>query len=139
MKALFYLLDGESNASSWHRVLQYRALLRENEIEMLVSRPVAEAQYQRLVESGAKDTRTKMEFYARFLINRVRDVMQADRADVVVIQRDLFPFGPPVLERLLRRRNPRIVYDTDDATYVRPSFTPRTPFQRWRAWGKPAE
>jgi glycosyltransferase involved in cell wall biosynthesis len=68
-------------------------------------------------------------------------VLSADKktADVVVIQRDLFPFGPPVLERLLARRNPRLVYDTDDATYLRPAFTPNTPVQRLRRFDKVAE
>jgi glycosyltransferase involved in cell wall biosynthesis len=58
---------------------------------------------------------------------------------VVVIQRDLFPFGPPLLERLLARRSARLVYDTDDATYLRPAFTPSTLFQRLRRFDKVAE
>ena len=63
-------------------------------------------------------------------------MLRADRFDVVVIQRDLFPFGPPALERALWRRNPRLVYDTDDATYLRPSFTPNNAFQKLRRFDK---
>ena len=149
MKALFYLLDGDSNASSYHRVLQYIPLLREYGIEARVSRPVPRVVYERLVErggaggggNGRADSRLigKLAFYGLFALCRTLDVQRAHNADVVVIQRDLFPFGPPVLERALFRRNPHLVYDTDDATYLRPSFTPTTPFQRLRRFDKVAE
>src|ERR1700730_16557033 len=124
MKALFYLLDGGTNASSRHRVLQYVPYLRQHGIEPLVSRPVPELLYQRLIERGSASAGGKAGFYGLFLITRFLDVLRANRADVVVIQRDLFPFGPPLLERLLARCNSRLVYDTDDATYLRPAFTP---------------
>jgi glycosyltransferase involved in cell wall biosynthesis len=138
IRVLFYLLDGDSNASSRQRVLQYFPLLRQNGIEPRAARPVPEPIYQRLME-GAGTPSSKLAFYSLFLASRVRDVVRADAFDVVVIQRDLFPFGPPVLERLLVMRNPRLVYDTDDATYVRPAFTPNTPFQRLRRFDKVAE
>jgi glycosyltransferase involved in cell wall biosynthesis len=74
-----------------------------------------------------------------FFATRLIDVQRAEQANVVVIQRDLFPFGPPFLERLLAQRNAHLVYDTDDATYLRPAFTPNTPFQRLRRFDKVAE
>ncbi|MBV9547140.1 MAG: glycosyltransferase [Chloroflexi bacterium] len=139
MRVLFYLLDGDTNASSRQRVIQYMPFLARHGIEGRVSRPVPPRLYQRWLENGRGTAREKAQFYALFWLNRVRDVWRANAADVVVIQRDLFPFGPPVLERLLRRRNPRIAYDTDDATWIRPAFTPNTIFQRMRDWAKPAE
>lgn len=138
MKALFFLLDGETNASSRHRVLQYFPFLRRSGIEPFASRPVPELVYQHLVERSRGTARDKAIFYSLFLACRLSDVLRAARFDVVVIQRDLFPFGPPVLERLLIRRNPRLVYDTDDATYLRPDFTPNTVFQRLRRFDKVA-
>jgi glycosyltransferase involved in cell wall biosynthesis len=140
MRALFYLLDGETNASSHQRALQFFPYLRQHGIQPLLSRPVPEVVYQRLVEGHGDGSRSaKAGFYSLFLACRTLDVLRARRADVVVVQRDLFPFGPPVLERLLTRLNPRLVYDTDDATYVRPAFTPKTPFQRLRRFDKVAE
>ncbi|HYY88089.1 MAG TPA: glycosyltransferase [Chloroflexota bacterium] len=136
MRTVFYLLDGETNASSRHRVLQYLPLLRQHGIEPTVSRPVPERVYQRLVERGSGHLLEKLGYYWLFLACRLRDVLRADRFDVAVVQRDLFPFGPPVLERLLLRRAAALVYDTDDATYLRPSFTPNTPFQRLRRFDK---
>jgi glycosyltransferase involved in cell wall biosynthesis len=175
MKVLFYLLDGESNASSRHRVLQYFPLLRQHDIQPSASRPVPEPLYQRLVERDgrpehrrpppaalehsvgtvtgsvtrgvtgrgereeAAGVATKAAFYSLFLAARTLDVLRADAFDVVVVQRDLFPFGPPWLERMLMRRNARLVYDTDDATYLRPVFTPNTPFQKLRRFDKVAQ
>src|SRR5205085_5017200 len=87
VKALFFLLDGESNGSSALRVMQYLPYLRAAGIEPRVSRPVPEALYQRWMERG----RNKAGFYGLFLATRVLDVLRANRADVAVIQRDLFP------------------------------------------------
>jgi glycosyltransferase involved in cell wall biosynthesis len=141
VRALFFLLDGDSNASSWHRVLQYVPLLRAHDIVSRIARPVPEPVYQALVErrGGGRGAGAKAGFYGLFLAQRLLDVLRAREADVVVVQRDLFPFGPPLLERLLFRRARRLVYDTDDATYLRPSFTPDTVFQRWRHFDKVAE
>jgi glycosyltransferase involved in cell wall biosynthesis len=138
MKAFFYLLDGDSNASSYHRALQYFPLLRKHGIEPHAMRPVPRALYDLLVEQGSRGMWTKAAFYSAFALCRALDVSRAHTADVVVIQRDLFPFGPPVFERMLRRRNAQLVYDTDDATYLRPDFTPDTPFQRLRRFDKVA-
>jgi glycosyltransferase involved in cell wall biosynthesis len=138
VRVRFYLLDGETNASSWHRALQYFPYLRQHGLEPVACRPVPELVYQRLIERGSGSTRAKLAFYGLFAVSRLLDVLRANPDDVVVIQRDLFPFGPPVLERLLARRSSRLVYDTDDATYLRPAFTPNTPFQRLRRFDKVA-
>jgi glycosyltransferase involved in cell wall biosynthesis len=139
MRVLFYLLDGASNASSYHRALQFFPWLRAHGIEPAASLPVPEPLYQSLVERGPFDTRRKAAFYGLFLARRLRDVLAAGRFNVVVVQRDLFPFGPPLLERLLARQGAALVYDTDDATYLRPDFTPDTVFQRFRRFDKVTE
>lgn len=139
MRALFYLLDGDTNASSRLRALQYFPLLRDCGIQAAASRPVPQPLYQRLMEGASRGLPRKAAFYGLFLASRLVDVLRGGLYDVVVIQRDLFPFGPPTLERLLRHVNSHLVYDTDDATYLRPSFTPDTVFQRLRRFDKVAE
>jgi glycosyltransferase involved in cell wall biosynthesis len=136
MKAVFFLLDGDTNASSHQRVLQYFPLLRQAGIEPVASRPVPEPVYERLMDHGPAPTGARAAYYGLFLATRALDVLRADRYDLAVIQRDLFPFGPPWLERVLAQRARRLVYDTDDATYLRPGFTPNTPFQRLRRFDK---
>jgi glycosyltransferase involved in cell wall biosynthesis len=139
VRAIFYLLDGDTNASSRQRVLQFVPSLRQAGIEAVVSRPVPAAVYDRLVERGGGRLSEKLGFYSTFLACRTLDVLRAERFDVAIVQRDLFPFGPPLLERMLMRRANSLVYDTDDATYLRPVFTPRTPMQRLRRFDKVAE
>jgi glycosyltransferase involved in cell wall biosynthesis len=139
VRAIFYLLDGDSNASSRQRVLQFLPWLRREGIEGVVSRPGPQGVYERLVERGSGRLSEKVGFYASFLGWRLKDVLHAGQFDVAVVQRDLFPFGPPLLERLLMQRANSLVYDTDDATYLRPGFTPNTPMQRLRRFDKVAE
>jgi hypothetical protein len=49
-------------------------------------------------------------------------VRRAAQYDVVILQRDLLPLGTltPFLERAIVRRNPRVVFDFDDAIFVDP-------------------
>jgi glycosyltransferase involved in cell wall biosynthesis len=50
---------------------------------------------------------------------RLKDVLAAREADVILIQREAMIFGPPVIEWLLKCLNGRpMVLDLDDATYV---------------------
>lgn len=139
MRARFFLLDGSTNASSWYRALQYVPHLARHGVEVSAALPVPDSLYARLVEGGHFGSRQKLGFYGLFLAGRTLQVLAAGQFDVALIQRDLFPFGPPWLERLLRRVNPHLVYDTDDPVYLKPSFTPDTPFQRLRRFDKVAE
>src|SRR5438067_11165030 len=107
MRVRFFLLDGDTNASSRHRVLQYLPYLRQPGIQPRVGRPVPEGVYQRLVESGGHASTcgngsspnslslweragvraAKPTFYGLFLVSRLLDVLRANPEDVVVIQR----------------------------------------------------
>lgn len=49
--------------------------------------------------------------------NRLRDVLGAGAYDAVFVNRDLAGSNP-LYERLLLRRNPRVVFDFDDAIYL---------------------
>jgi len=52
-------------------------------------------------------------------LRRLKDVITASRANVVIIQREAMIFGPPVIEWLIRAMARRpLVLDLDDATYV---------------------
>ncbi len=53
---------------------------------------------------------------------RAKDVIDAAEFDVVFLQRELLPLGPPWIEEMLARRNRRIVFDLDDAIYLRLPF-----------------
>ena len=55
-------------------------------------------------------------------VTRLPAIAMAGAYDVVVLQRDLLPLRtvPPALETWLARRNPRLVFDFDDAIYTWP-------------------
>ena len=55
-------------------------------------------------------------------LNRVPDILAAGGYDVVLLQRDLLPFRTvaPLLEQWVLRRNPRVVFDFDDAIFTHP-------------------
>ena len=76
MKVRFYLLDGDTNASSRHRALQYFPYLRQHGIQPVACRPVPEAVYQRLVEHRRRPG--KPGFYGLFLACRLLDVLRAN-------------------------------------------------------------
>lgn len=137
MRALFFLLDAPDNASSRHRVLQYLPYLAAHGVECTIHTPAPAWVSTPLL--GAESTPAKTAFYALFFALRLRAILGARHYDAVGIQRDLFPYGPPLLERLLHRMNSRLLYDTDDATHIRPPFTPNTVFQRLRRFNKVAE
>jgi glycosyltransferase involved in cell wall biosynthesis len=62
---------------------------------------------------------------ARSTLLRVRDGLAANKADVILIQREAMMFGPPLIEWLTTRVfNRPMVLDLDDATYV--SYTSPT-------------
>lgn len=57
----------------------------------------------------------------RMVWNRWCDILGAWRYDAVFLQRDLLPIRVAALEGLLRRINPRVIFDFDDAIFVTPS------------------
>jgi glycosyltransferase involved in cell wall biosynthesis len=61
------------------------------------------------------------------LLRRVAQLRHVPGADVVFLKGPLFLYGPPVLERIVRLLNPRIVFDMDDALWERPAYV-ESPF-----------
>jgi glycosyltransferase involved in cell wall biosynthesis len=54
----------------------------------------------------------------RASVRRIAAVMRHADYDLVYMQRELLPFGPPLLERWLRRRGARLLFDYDDALFI---------------------
>jgi glycosyltransferase involved in cell wall biosynthesis len=64
-----------------------------------------------------------MEKLARTLrstLRRLSDLGSASQYDVVLIHKEAFPFGPPWIEAILRRRARHVIYDMDDAYWTHP-------------------
>ncbi len=116
MRILFltrYPLEG---ASSRYRVYQYVPHLRALGAEVTVSSFMNAAMY-RLSFSPGRQVRKVIQ--TLFAIARRLAVLTRWRGyDVIYMQRELFPIGPPIVERWLKKRGAKLVFDLDDALFI---------------------
>ncbi len=131
MKVIFYLSDPEINGSSRYRVSLYLPYLRKEGIEYHISRPGSDDFFVSFLEQTNSYFK-KFIYYILFFFKRFKDIMKAYKYDIVFIQRQIFPYGPPLLENLLLLLNKNIIFDTDDANFEKPVFTPKNIFQMFR-------
>lgn len=119
MRVLFFTTGPDSEPSSRVRVFQFLKPLEAQGVRCEV-RPLAGRRYLELgygmrrppalVRAGWVAAH-----FAGRALRRVRDLVQARRHDVLVVQKETFPFG---LERLVGWLGLRVVYDFDDAVYA---------------------
>ncbi|MBN2036060.1 MAG: glycosyltransferase family 4 protein [Chitinispirillaceae bacterium] len=132
-RVLFLTLFPEIGASSRYRVYQFLPHLERLGYTFRVSPLVPESQYSDL-------SRVKKRFFlftivltlysaVRGQVKRIRDILSAGRYDIVFIQKDILI---PGLELLLKRINPHIVFDFDDALYARNPAV--GPVHRWASY-----
>jgi glycosyltransferase involved in cell wall biosynthesis len=100
-----------------YRMEQWAPYLDEAGIDVHFE-PFAEARLgQALYDSGRY--LTKAALMGRAWLASIEHAWRAARFDVVYLYREAALVGPALLERLTRWRNPRIVYDFDDAIWLR--------------------
>jgi glycosyltransferase involved in cell wall biosynthesis len=69
---------------------------------------------------------------------RLADVARSARVDLVYVLREAFPIGPPVLETAMASAAGRLVYDFDDAIWIK-AINYENPLDRFRDWSRPAK
>jgi glycosyltransferase involved in cell wall biosynthesis len=102
--------------SQRYRIEQWSPYLRDLGIEVTFQ-PFASPSLSRLLYERGRWA-AKAAGMARGLARRFSEALQAKRYDAVFIQRESSLVGPAWSERLLRARQPAIVYDFDDAIYL---------------------
>lgn len=130
LKVLFltrYPLEG---ASSRYRVYQYVRHLEALGVSCEVQSFMSSAMYRLSFSEGR--TSAKVWETLRACGRRIHAVANHDAYDVVYMQRELLPFGPPLLERWMKRRGAALVFDYDDALFIaKPSrYNPIATFLR---------
>jgi glycosyltransferase involved in cell wall biosynthesis len=114
MKVLLLSRYGSLGASSRVRYLQYLPYFRSQGISVSVS-PLFSDDYLRALYQG----RTCWYKVISGYVSRLMMLLRVRRYDVVIIEKELFPFLPAIAERLLHMFGVRYVVDYDDALFHR--------------------
>lgn len=119
MYVVYFSKYSEQGPSSRHRIYQFLPALEAAGIRCLVS-PLFGRTYLRLleVEPRALQTLLKVPYCLLRFLRRAWDLLAVRGADLVVIEAQLFPYAPPVVERLLARLGCRLLHEYDDAIYL---------------------
>ena len=116
VRVLFLTRYPVSGASSRYRVFQYLPWLERSGIECTVQPLMDERLYALSFSPGR--TIPKMWHTALAVLRRFRCLVHWRRYDVIYLPRGLLPFGPPWVERWLKRRGAVLAFDYDDALFI---------------------
>jgi len=106
---------GRLGASSRQRSLAYVPALRAAGFDVEVAPLFDDAYVERLYDGRRKP----LGGVARAYGGRLARLLSRRRADVLWVEKELFPYLPPAADLLLARRFPRVVLDFDDAVFHR--------------------
>src|SRR2546425_6831765 len=99
-----------------YRIEQWEPLLRERGVEITYQPFESEELHTVLYKSG--HIGRKLALVARGFARRLSLMSAVRQYDAVYIFREAALLGPPVFERLIRRRRVPIIFDFDDAIFV---------------------
>jgi glycosyltransferase involved in cell wall biosynthesis len=116
LRVLFLTRYPVAGASSRYRVYQYLPHLRALGVHCEVQPFMDEAMYALSFSPGR--TLRKVWHTLLAVVRRVGAVRRHRGFHVVYMQRELLPFGPPLLERWLKRDGAHLVFDYDDALFI---------------------
>ncbi|MFH1144239.1 MAG: glycosyltransferase family 4 protein [Candidatus Eisenbacteria bacterium] len=115
MRVLLLAWDERRNASARCRIFNLAAWLRARGIDAQADPPVGGMLGEILSRPGRRPLYRMLQ-----RMRGGRRLRGVNAADAVILQRELFPFGPPRLERRLLGSNRPVIYDVDDALHIRP-------------------
>lgn len=116
-RVLFLTRYPVEGASSRYRVFQYLPHLEKLGVQADVQSFMDTAMYHLSLSPGK--TGAKMWSTLRATVRRLLALRQWRHYDVLYLQRELLPFGGPVIERWLKRRGAVLFFDYDDALFIK--------------------
>ena len=125
MKVLLLSRYAALGASSRVRFLQYLPYFLSQGVEVSVA-PLFSDAYLRALYQGYSRWREVLTGYGR----RIWTLLKVRQFDVVIVEKELFPFMPALVEKVLRALGVRYVVDYDDALFHRYDCHPRA-MVRW--------
>ena len=106
----------EEGAGCRFRISQFVPALERAGFAVTIA-PFFDAAFFRLVYRHGLYA-AKLRAFLRQTLARLRLLRRRDRFDLVLVYREAYPFGPPVIEALFARRDRPLVYDFDDAIFL---------------------
>lgn len=128
MKIVFFACETRKIAAIRYRVDAFARLLERDGHRCIVCVPAAVSMKERLYDSPGRFG--KLLYLLFVLLRRIAQLRHVFGADVVFFRGPVFPYGPPVFERVIRFFNKHLVMDLDDAIWERPAFV-HSPFVRF--------
>jgi len=118
MKILFLTQTNATGASARYRVYQYQDYLKGAGFEITISPAVDENIFQQYNQKP--NFVNKIKFYGTTIIKRLGELEEIEEFDIVFLQRDIIIHLYPMLEKLIRRKAKKLIFDFDDALYEIP-------------------
>jgi len=119
MKIVFFGNASTRIAAIRYRIGTFARMLEAEGHTCVVCLPMHFDEEDRYFGSASKWV--KLWLLLKVLARRLAQLRHVRGADVVVFRGPLFPYGPPVLERVCRWLNPRLIFDIDDAIWEAPA------------------
>lgn len=117
LSVLFLTRYPEEGASSRYRVFQYIPHLEALGVDCTVQSFMDKAMYDASLAPG--QTMRKLAMTIKAAAKRLSSILAHERYDVIYMQRELLPIGPPTVEHLLKRTGTVLVFDYDDALFIK--------------------
>lgn len=117
LKVLFLTRYPKEGASSRYRVYQYLPYLESMGVSCTSQSFMDLEMYELYFSPGS--TLRKMWFLIRALAARLSSLRDYRQYDIIYMQRELFPIGPPWVERYFRKKGMKLIFDYDDALFIK--------------------
>jgi glycosyltransferase involved in cell wall biosynthesis len=116
-RVLAFTVKPRESADSRYRILQYHAIAERGGV-CIDHRSLMGSRYFRWQIENSYFLLRLLLLPLLMLVRLAQVVFLAPTYDAVWISREMLPFGPPLLERLLVGRCPRVILDVDDALHI---------------------
>ena len=127
MKIVFFGNASKRIAAIRYRIGTFARMLEADGHRCTTCLPMSMAEEEHYF--GGASAPGKVWLLLKVVARRIAQLRHVPGADVVVFRGPLLPYGPPVLERVCRLLNPRLVFDIDDAIWEAPAHVD-SPFLR---------
>jgi|KBSMisStaDraftv2_1062788.scaffolds.fasta_scaffold05993_3 glycosyltransferase involved in cell wall biosynthesis len=115
-RILFFVPHPEQDAGYRYRIQQFIPYLKSAGHSCTIAPFSTEKLYTSLRSRGAFSRKFAHAAYCS--ARRIAQVARLSEFDLVVIEREVFPFFAPLMEKLVLSRHPRVIFSFDDAIYA---------------------